>query len=100
MALRAWGRLVCLQMQNYESTPDRDNAINDELVNKKTKWKSNEEVQDYIDKSNRSSRWFEETDRKLYSMVKSLSSLTCHSHSTVRLELMDVCLGLIKHCTT
>lgn len=114
MALRAWGRLVALQMQNYDSSADQNipdtlayhisscsiKEESEDVTTRKNKWKTNEEVKEYIESSKRTLQWYKEADAKIKPMVKSLSRLTCHSHATVRLELTDVCSMLIKHCST
>lgn len=114
MALRGWGRIVALQMQNYDSSVDENvpdtlayqisscsiNEDSKDLSSKKNKWKTNEEVKEYMEKSKRTLQWYRDADVKIQPMVKSLSRLTCHSHAAVRSELTDVCSMLIKHCST
>ncbi|KAF2903943.1 hypothetical protein ILUMI_02227 [Ignelater luminosus] len=108
LAVRAWGRMVALGLQNYnpiDSSPIIENdtvLLNSESVTSlpRTKWKDKAKIDAYLQNTQRNLAWYKETDGKLSTIMSSLKKLTHHSRSPVRLELMHCCLHLIELCST
>lgn len=104
MALQTWGRIVALQMEDYNSSDNKLNLLSDQIKemglgeSRKIKWKSESEVKDYIQTSQRSVGWYKETDEMLHKVVQSLFKLVQHSHPKVRLELAQTGCLLVFKC--
>lgn len=103
MALRAWGRIVCLFMEDFNAFDQKINTLSSDFNNKvylepKVKWKSPEEVKAYIENSNRTPDWYLKTDENLYKIIQAFSKLIEHSHVKIRLELVKMCCLLLDKC--
>lgn len=103
MALRAWGRIVALFMEDFKSFDDKIKILFSDLNTKvniepKIKWKNAEEVKEYIESSSRTPEWYLKTDDNLYKIIQEFSKLIEHRHSKVRLELARMCCLLLEKC--
>lgn len=105
MALRAWGRIVALHMEDFNSSDDGIDLLSSNLsktdtpaLNPKVKWKSATEVKNYIENSSRSLQWYIQTDENLHKIISTFSKLIKHPHAAVRLELARICCLLLNRC--
>ena len=100
MALKAWGRIVTLLMQDYNAC-DRKIHLNQPTTNPKlvkTRWKDENELKQYIKDTQRSPEWYKETDKKLQQIIVEFAKLTHHSHPNVRMELVNMASLLLENC--
>lgn len=104
MALRAWGRIIALQMEDFSPSDNRIDIfsydVNEAMqsLNLTTKWKSASEVKAYINNSSRTIKWYKQTDENLHTIMKTFMKLIQHSHTKVRVELAEMCNLLIVKC--
>ncbi|XP_063909733.1 TELO2-interacting protein 1 homolog isoform X2 [Zophobas morio] len=100
VALKAWGRIVTLLMQDYNAC-DRKIHLNQPTTNPKlvkTRWKDENELKQYIKNTQRSPEWYKETDKKLQQIIVEFAKLTHHSHPNVRMELVNMASLLLENC--
>ncbi|XP_018569428.1 TELO2-interacting protein 1 homolog [Anoplophora glabripennis] len=109
VALKAWGRIVTLLMDNYKAGNDDFDFTNlKNIMNKKPvigtekrkKFKDEKEIKEYLHTNKRTVPWYKDTDNRLQPLVVEFAKLTHHSHHKVRLELADMCGLIIENCFT
>ncbi|VEN48434.1 unnamed protein product [Callosobruchus maculatus] len=108
VALKAWGRLTTLMMQDYnpsykqEGLQDVDiNALSTSASNTpKQKFTTKEAVENYLQSTVRSPEWYEQNDKKLEELVKEFRKLTTHSHPNLRYELLQASELILENCIT
>lgn len=93
MALRAWGRIVALEMEDSNITKT---AV--QYVASVNKWRNASEMKEYINNSARTTQWYAQTDENLHKILQTFSKLIEHSHAKVRVELVKMCCLLVKNC--
>lgn len=64
-----------------------------------TKWKTVEEINNYLGNTKRTAEWYKSTDEKLFKIAESFLQITTYSHSLIRLELAEMCSLLIRNCS-
>ncbi|CAG9825114.1 unnamed protein product [Phaedon cochleariae] len=106
IALRAWGRIVTLLMQDYNVS---DQSLNTEFESfkfiemtisnsQKMKWKDNKEITEHLNSTKISPQWYKDTDKKLEGLVQEFGKVLHHSHPKVRKELSHMCENILYHC--
>ncbi|KAG5887572.1 hypothetical protein JTB14_009980 [Gonioctena quinquepunctata] len=107
IALRAWGRIVTLLMQDYDSMDNTLLSLGDmkfSNVDKDTKskiehkWKTNGEIKEYLHSTKLSPQWYRDTDKKLEKLIVDFARVTRHSHPKVRFELSNMCGIILQNC--
>jgi hypothetical protein len=100
VALKAWGRMVTLLMQDYNASDRRIDILESTRPPdlNKNRWKDEAELKEYIKSTERSPGWYKQTDKKLQPIVVEFSKLAHHSHPGVRLELANMAALLIDNC--
>lgn len=105
VALKAWGRIVTLLMQDYNSSVTilniseiniRYNSEKEKTTKKK--WSNNKEINEHLHNTKLSSQWYKDTDKKLQHLVLEIMKLTHHSHHKVRSELTELCAVILENC--
>ncbi|KAF5286843.1 hypothetical protein FQA39_LY00376 [Lamprigera yunnana] len=102
MALRAWGRIVALQLYNYE--PAVLNSFTNSLLENRSKVKqelynnTREGFHQYFKNSKMDLRWYKQSDEKLQNIMVQITKLSWNSHASVRLELATSCSLLMNYC--
>lgn len=107
MALRAWGRIVALLMEDFNPPDQKINTLTSDIktkkaikdTNPKINWKSIHETENYIKNLSRTPEWYKKTDENLCAIIKTFSKLIEHPHVKVRLELAQMCCLLLQKCT-
>nr|XP_023014503.1 TELO2-interacting protein 1 homolog [Leptinotarsa decemlineata]XP_023014504.1 TELO2-interacting protein 1 homolog [Leptinotarsa decemlineata]XP_023014505.1 TELO2-interacting protein 1 homolog [Leptinotarsa decemlineata]XP_023014506.1 TELO2-interacting protein 1 homolog [Leptinotarsa decemlineata] len=106
VALKAWGRIVTLLMQDYDAVDKnfRISDINVEKINEctqakvKQKWKTKQDIKEHLEGTKLSPQWYRDTDRKLEILIVDFMRVTRHSHPKVRLELSRMCGIILENC--
>lgn len=106
MALRAWGRIVTLLMQDYNNSTttfeitelQKQLEMTDQSSSIKKKWTTNEDIVKHVESVNLSSQWYRENDKNMQHLVIAFIRLTHHSHQKVRSELVEMCRIILENC--
>lgn len=110
MAIKAWSRIVMIMMKDYKSSDDKLNILdtikyltvkdnNSKETKQDKRFKTAEEINNYIDNTKRNSNWYRSTDEKLFTIIESFIQITNYNHSLIRLELLEMCSLLISNCS-
>ncbi|XP_057672878.1 TELO2-interacting protein 1 homolog isoform X1 [Diorhabda carinulata] len=106
MALRAWGRITTLLMQDYNASTttfeiselQRQLEMTEESNSVKKKWTTNEDIVKHVESVKLSSQWYRDNDKKMQHLVIAFTKLTHHSHQKVRFELVEMCRIILENC--
>ncbi|XP_044259185.1 TELO2-interacting protein 1 homolog [Tribolium madens] len=100
VALKAWGRIVTLLMQDYNAHDRKIDlgGITDTNTVQSKKWENEAELEEYLKTTERSPQWYKNTDKKLQMIIVEFAKLTHHSHLSVRLELAEMAALLLENC--
>ncbi|XP_028154357.2 TELO2-interacting protein 1 homolog [Diabrotica virgifera virgifera] len=108
VALKTWGRIVTLVMQNYDATSSVPNIVeftrsvkNDYSKDKDTpikKCTNNAEVTEYIETTKLNKKFYVSTDQKLQMVVKDFYKVLHCADEQVRLELLNMCQIIMNNC--
>ncbi|KAK4882166.1 hypothetical protein RN001_005485 [Aquatica leii] len=100
-AVQAWGKIVAMQMYNYNPAllnPFYSQDQNSDSHPKETSYKMHDDIKNYIQNSKMDLQWYKQSDEKLQKIISLLTKLTWHSHAKVRLELAHSCLLIAGNC--
>lgn len=102
IAIKAWGRIVTLLMQDYNAIDNKLNLHETENVPtlNKTKFKDEKELKDYLKSKKRTIQWYKDTDLHLQKYFIELTKLTHHSHVKVRQALSEIAYLITENCLT
>ncbi|KAJ8942240.1 hypothetical protein NQ318_003087 [Aromia moschata] len=112
IALKGWGRIVTLLMQDYNVSDEKFNFIQlkqtKQTINKgsvpnsemKRKFKDDEDIKSYLQTTKRTSQWYKDTDKRLQPLVIEFVKLAHHSHPKVRSEMAIMCGLIVQNCFT
>lgn len=112
MALKAWGRIITLLLQDY-NPPDnkfdfrtfKDNLGPDtnsgpSNSSPKQKFNTDADIEDYLRNVKQDPQWYCEADKRLQTFAVEFMKLTYHSRCEIRLELTFMCQIVINNCLT
>lgn len=101
LALKAYGRIITLVVQDYRATDQKIVILEIGLANLnpllKNKFKDKEEIDEYLNSTLRNVQWYRKTDENLNVTLRKLKRLTYHSHDSVRSEMVNMGAEIIKH---
>ncbi|CAH1990517.1 unnamed protein product [Acanthoscelides obtectus] len=103
IALKAWGRVTTMVMQNYNHPVQRSTlqeaSIHEESSSSTTNKRTiKEKVDELFKNTSRTPEWYRDNDEKIEKIVKSFCKLVTHQHPNVRLELLKTSELILKNC--
>nr|CAI5820378.1 unnamed protein product [Callosobruchus analis] len=108
VALKAWGRLTTLMMQDYNPSDSKETLedinINESCTSASNitmeKFTTKESVENYLTSTVRSPEWYRKNDQNLEELVKQFRKLSTHSHPNLRYELLQTSQLILENCIT
>ncbi|CAG9826267.1 unnamed protein product [Diabrotica balteata] len=108
VALKTWGRIVTLVMQNYDeisSVPNivefarsMKNSYSKEKDKPIKKWTNNAEITEHIETTLLNKKFHVSTDQMLQIFVRDFRKLAHYPQKQVRLELLNMCQIIMNNC--